>query len=307
MLFAQSAEAGWTTIMSEGFEGAFPSGTWTVNGDPTWGADDFKPHTGLKSAWCANGGSAGLDPASDNYPNNMNAWMIYGPFDLSEASGAEVLCNFWLESQFDLDNLDFGASINGFNFFGTRVTGNSSGWQQYTLDLTRIDALGNPCGRSQVWIAFIFKSDSSGTYKGAFIDNIVLQMYRAPLPAAERQALIALYESTHGDTWYDNSGWKTPPLDTDGFAMPGTESDWYGVTCSGATATQIDLTANNLRGRLPAELMNLTNLTTLNICDNHLFTNDATLQTFLDAKAPGWKSCQIPLCSPGIHLLLLGD
>ena len=30
----------------------------------------------------------------------------------------------------------------------------------------------------------------------------------AAIPAAERQALIALYNSTNGDSWSENSGWK---------------------------------------------------------------------------------------------------
>ena len=42
----------------------------------------------------------------------------------------------------------------------------------------------------------------------------------AAIPPSERAALIALYNSTNGDGWTDKSGWKTPPLDTDGFAMP---------------------------------------------------------------------------------------
>ena len=48
----------------------------------------------------------------------------------------------------------------------------------------------------------------------------------------KRSALIALYNSTNGDTWTDNGGWKTPPLDSDGFTMPGSETVWYGVTCN---------------------------------------------------------------------------
>ena len=36
---------------------------------------------------------------------------------------------------------------------------------------------------------------------------------RAQIPPQERVALIALYNSTNGDSWYDNTGWKTPPLD----------------------------------------------------------------------------------------------
>ncbi|UCH97180.1 MAG: hypothetical protein JSV88_10110, partial [Candidatus Aminicenantes bacterium] len=41
----------------------------------------------------------------------------------------------------------------------------------------------------------------------------------AAIPAHERAALKALYNSTNGDNWTNNNGWKTPPLDTDGFAM----------------------------------------------------------------------------------------
>ena len=46
------------------------------------------------------------------------------------------------------------------------------------------------------------------------------------VPASERAALIALYNATNGDNWSINRGWKTPPLHSDGFAMPGTEDNW---------------------------------------------------------------------------------
>ena len=42
------------------------------------------------------------------------------------------------------------------------------------------------------------------------------------IPASERAALLALYNSTNGDQWWTNDGWRTPPLHTDGFAVPGT-------------------------------------------------------------------------------------
>ena len=48
------------------------------------------------------------------------------------------------------------------------------------------------------------------------------------VPSKERTALIAFYNNTDGDNWPDNSGWKTPPLHSDGFAMPGTEGSWFG-------------------------------------------------------------------------------
>ena len=92
----------------------------------------------------------------------------------------------------------------------------------------------------------------------------------AAIPAIERQALIALYNSTDGDNWTNNSGWKTPPLDTDGFAFPGTENNWCGVTVSGDRVTELDLAYNQLTGGIPAELGNLTNLQSLDLYGNQL-------------------------------------
>ena len=39
----------------------------------------------------------------------------------------------------------------------------------------------------------------------------------AQMPPAERDALIALYNSTDGANWWDNTGW---------LGAPGTECDW---------------------------------------------------------------------------------
>ena len=81
----------------EGYEGIFPSGAWqafdndgTTNGEYYWDDDDYRPNYGSWSAWCANGGANGLDPASSNYANNMSSWMVYGPFSLAGCSEAEL-------------------------------------------------------------------------------------------------------------------------------------------------------------------------------------------------------------------------
>ena len=92
----------------------------------------------------------------------------------------------------------------------------------------------------------------------------------AAIPAEEREALIALYNSTNGDSWSDNSGWKSGDLAADGFALPGTEGSWFGVVVTGGTVTEIILLSNNLMGTLPAELGNLTSLHTLDLYDNQL-------------------------------------
>ncbi len=94
----------------------------------------------------------------------------------------------------------------------------------------------------------------------------------ADISPDERKALIALYNSTDGDNWNNSNQWKEPPLDADGFAMPGTESNWYGISLDGAETTveRIDLYDNNLRGAISPELGNLTSLVRLQLSRNQL-------------------------------------
>ncbi len=99
---------------------------------------------------------------------------------------------------------------------------------------------------------------------GIFLD------IQAAIPSAEREALIALYNSTDGDNWTDNSGWKVPPLDADGFAMPGTEGNWYGINIQNDVVFQINLGPNHLSGSIPYELQNLSHLWYLSLQDNIL-------------------------------------
>ena len=95
---------------------------------------------------------------------------------------------------------------------------------------------------------------------------------QAAISADERAALIALYNSTDGDNWTNNSGWKEPPLDADGFAMPGMENTWFGVTTGSGntTVTQINLRNNQLTGSIPPEIGNLSNLQALSLHRNQV-------------------------------------
>ena len=84
----------------------------------------------------------------------------------------------------------------------------------------------------------------------------------AQIPDIERTALIVLFDSTGGENWTDNSGWKEPPLHTDGFAMPGKEDTWFGITLNaqGTAVQEIQLYNNNLIGAVPPELGNLASI-----------------------------------------------
>jgi hypothetical protein len=90
------------------------------------------------------------------------------------------------------------------------------------------------------------------------------------IPAHERSALIALYNATAG--WRFTDGWKAPPLHTDGFAMPGTEGNWFGITVENDHVTGINLFRNYLLGTLPPELGNLSHLENLGLSNNYGLT-----------------------------------
>jgi|GEM_PF-7064351 len=90
------------------------------------------------------------------------------------------------------------------------------------------------------------------------------------ISVSERNALIFLYSSTKGDAWTQTEGWKTPPLHSDGFALPGTETGWHGVTVAADHVTELWLNSNNLDGTIPAALGNLPYLNNLILDSNKL-------------------------------------
>lgn len=157
------------TILTEDFEGTFPGAGWSridqnVTGHQ-WGKDNSKAHGGTYSIWeCAAGASA-LPPGS-NYANGVKTWAIYGSFDLSDATSAQV--TFWrsVQTAGAGDILFWGGSGNGSSFSGLQMSGGTGAWTEQTLDLATW------LGDSSVWIAFMFESDGSGVDRGAFVDDV---------------------------------------------------------------------------------------------------------------------------------------
>jgi len=179
----------WTNIMTENFEGNFP-GAWNVfdnaagYGEYYWGKRNCRPYAGSYSGWAVGGGADGGSlSCGANYPNNAKSWMIYGPFDLSSATDAELLFWYWNLSESNYDYLFWGASINGSSFYGLRTSGDSGGWKNVNFDLTNVYTLGDLRGQPAVWIAFVFTSDPSLTYaEGAYVDDIVLRKVTGQSP-----------------------------------------------------------------------------------------------------------------------------
>jgi len=79
------------------------------------------------------------------------------------------------------------------------------------------------------------------------------------IPQAEKQALIALYNSTSGANWSNNSGW-----------FDFNECNWYGVTIENNHVVSLTFFNNNLTGTIPSEIGNLTSLKFLSFERNSL-------------------------------------
>jgi hypothetical protein len=91
----------------------------------------------------------------------------------------------------------------------------------------------------------------------------------SPLSLQEREALVALYNSTAGEKWKNQEGW---------LGAPGTECEWHGVTCGFAedsypprwSVWALDLDDNGLVGHLPETMNALGSLELLFIRGNDL-------------------------------------
>ncbi len=84
---------------------------------------------------------------------------------------------------------------------------------------------------------------------------------RAQVPSDQRVALEALYDATDGNNWTNNTNWKDSTTEV---------HQWYGVRVDNSKVTQLNLYENNLNGKIPAAVGNLTDLTYLDFSSNNL-------------------------------------
>ena len=80
------------------------------------------------------------------------------------------------------------------------------------------------------------------------------------VPRVECEALVALYQSTNGSAWTDNSNWLQST----------TVGDWKGIRLDNGRVRTIGLNSNNLDGTLPDAIGTLTNLYSLYLNSNNL-------------------------------------
>jgi hypothetical protein len=209
-LALKSPTAGWTTIVSTDFEGAWP-GPWQVfdndgatNGEYYWGKRSCRAYAGSYSGWAVGAGALGSSlSCGANYPTNATTWMLYGPFSLENATAAELRFKLWIDTEVNYDGVCRLASLEGdTGFSGSCTYGDSDGWLDRTLDLSNVSVLGSLLGQKNVWVALVFISDSSVTYpEGGYVDNVVLRKCptgatcpaaSSPAPAGEGQVVESL-------------------------------------------------------------------------------------------------------------------
>ncbi len=111
-----------------------------------------------------------------SYPNNVETWMVQGPFDLSQVKDGMMQAKIWVDVEAGYDVSGWGVSIDENTFYGRGISGTSNGWATQTIDLKNVYQIGNVTGQKQVWIGFWFASDSSNYSfeEGSAVDDLVV-------------------------------------------------------------------------------------------------------------------------------------
>jgi hypothetical protein len=119
-----------------------------------------------------------------NYPSGLDSWLVYGPFDLTGASQAQVTFQRWQITEPSADYFSWMASTNGAQFYGYLYSGNTGGWVGETFDLTNVHTLGDLTGEPEVWVLFHAGSNTGIGDKGVFLDKVKIRAHMGAVAAA---------------------------------------------------------------------------------------------------------------------------
>jgi Leucine-rich repeat (LRR) protein len=195
----------------------------------------------------------------------------------------------------DKDSADKSFTIN--------ITDDSTPEDDETFIVTLSNATnGAELGTPNTAVVTIIDDDDSTIFDCATVTEIT---------TPECEALVAVYNSTNGEQWKNNTGW----LETN------TPCSWHGIQCKNGHVTRLYLQYNQLTGSIPSaieglsylevlnmrnnalcgdipvELMNLVHLWALSLDNNHLTASDSGLIEWLNQLNPGWDASQTP-CQP---------
>jgi hypothetical protein len=207
---AAQSENDWEPDLTEDFENGLGA-AWQVLDESDdgferyWGINDYYVDEGAQALWVASGGADALDPEQFYYPRNLDTWLITGnPIDLSSVQMADVDFSMLYDTEVLVDYAFVGASVDGENFYGEFWTGESGGFQTFSLDLSEF--IGYP----QVYIGFYFHSDDNNSEnEGVWLDDITIWTYVDSGPPQGNESV----QNGNFETG-DLSGWTVPDFST---------------------------------------------------------------------------------------------
>ncbi len=224
--------AGWQLVYGDGFEtGNWPYSPWSVvdlsndGFDRKWGRSNYWGFWGL---FPAAGGARPVNPP-DQYANNMNTRMTYGPFDLSNAKMIGLW--FWLWRDIE-PCCDYLVVEDGTNFQELGRWTDFGDWGDQYVNLNSF------AGRSQAKVAWRFYSNYSITATGPWVDDVEIWKYvpgqvtiRGTLRYFDRNGRETLGRFTKVRLYDQDPGGTDDPLDetttdTNGFFQFPTRINW---------------------------------------------------------------------------------
>jgi PKD repeat protein/sugar lactone lactonase YvrE len=165
-------------LLDETFEQVFPRLPWRVShpagaADVDWGRSKHRASGDRYSIYCAGMGPAKPEDGGPA-PANTASWTIVGPFDLGETTAGTLTFDLWMQTEEFQDVFMWLVSTDGQTFNGSAKSTNTSGWQTVTTDLANWGAAGSVIGETEIWIAFVYQSDRSNLFEGAYVDEVKL-------------------------------------------------------------------------------------------------------------------------------------
>ncbi|NJX16346.1 FG-GAP-like repeat-containing protein [Tamlana crocina] len=182
-------------------------------------------------------------------------------------------------------NVSVSGSQNSYDWYRINADGSDGGY------VSSGPSLNVTINTADDYKWYYYYEATSGIVAGLTLRSGFFHFTEPPTTSADYNALVALYNSTNGDSWTNNTNWldATKPLNT-----------WYGIyNVVNNRVVDLNIGNNNLTGSIPAEIGNLTELTYLSLWGNELTGNippeigNLTKLTYLDL-APNNFSGSIP-------------
>ena len=163
--------------------------------------------------------------------------------------------------QIATDNSSFGIQLHNCNFSG----GIPEEWASLPETCTQLYLYGNQLTEQ---IPLVIQNHPSWEYWDDYLPDTDIHFLRTqqnnvflglePVPDAQRERLMVLYNQLGGENWTKGENWNT--LED--------ISAWEGVTVENEAITGLNLNGFGLNGQLPSEIGDFTSLRTLDLGNN---------------------------------------